>query len=168
MKLKIEALKLVLLNNSTIEIQKALTNFDINAFDKHGNNILHYYVKTNMSRQIQAESIIQLFIDSGINIDAQQQKSPKRTALELAVVTKSKNVFNILIEKGTNPNITDEDGNVALFHAVMGYRGDDGYFIETLIAKGAIVDISNNYGVSPKSLSETVANYDSKKFFNKM
>jgi hypothetical protein len=67
--------------------------------------------------------------------------------------------------KNADVNAKDEDGNVALFHAVMWYRGDDGYFIETLISKGAHVDVVNNYGVSPKKLSDTIANYDSKKFF---
>jgi hypothetical protein len=49
---------------------------------------------------------------------------------------------------------------------VMTYRGDDNYFIKTLIGNGALVDLANNYGVTAKGLSETIANYDSKIFFD--
>ncbi len=55
-----------------------------------------------------------------------------------------------------------------MWHCLMPfsfYRDNDGYFIETLISKGTRVDIANNYGVTPKGLSDTIANYDSKKFF---
>lgn len=165
MKLNIEELKHILLNRSLFEIEKALNNFDLTSFDKHGNNILHYYVKSDASQHAVSKDIIQLFINYGINIDAKQLKSPKRTALELAVRIKSKEVFNILLDRGADVDIPDEGGNVALFHAVMGYRGDDGYFIEKLISVGANVNIANNYQVTPKGLSEIIANYDSKKFF---
>ena len=41
-------------------------------------------------------------------------------------------------------------------------------FIETLIKNGALVDLVNNYGVSPKSLAGTIANYDTHKFFSEI
>jgi len=165
MKLNIEELKLILLKNSLPEIEKTLNNFDLNSFDKFGNNILHYYVKNDKSVQISAEYIIQLFIRFGIDINAKQLKSPMRTPLQLAVINKSKHVFDVLLNNGAEVNLQDEDGNVALFQAVIGYRGDDGYFIQTLISNGANIDVLNNYGVTPKSLSFTIANYDAKEFF---
>jgi uncharacterized protein len=165
MKIEIEELKLVLLDKSLGEIEAALRDFDISSFDKYGNNILHYYVKNYESVQIPVESIIQLFIDFGINISATQSKSPKRTALQLAVMDKSRIVFDVLLKKGADVNVKDGDGNVALSDAVFVYRGDDGYFIEALISNGARVDVKNNYGVSPKGLSDTIANYNSKMFF---
>ena len=110
--------------------------------------------------------MVRLFLDFGININAKQSKMSKRTALHLAVLMKSRDIFDVLLKKGVDINIPDDNGNVALSDAVFGYRGDDGYFIETLISNGARVDIMNNYGVSPKGLAETIANYDTRKFFS--
>ena len=165
--MNIDELKVVLLHNPLNEIDAALKGFDVGSFDKYGNNILHYYVKSSESINIPAESIIQLFIDYGIDINTRQSRMPKRTALQLAVMNKSKHVFDMLINKGADVNTLDGDGNVALSDALFWYRGDDGdgYFIETLIAKGARNDIENNYGVTPRGLADTVANYDLKKFF---
>ena len=161
----IDQSKLVLLNGSLDEVKSALKAFEINSFDKHGSNILHYYVKNNEAIKLPAEDIIQLFIDFGININLNQSKNLKKAALHFAVLCNARNIFDILLKKGADVNIKDANGNTALSDAVFTYRGDDGYFIETLIASGADVDLINNYGVSPKSLAETIANYDTKKFF---
>lgn len=163
--MNIEEFKLILISNSLDDIESALKDFDLTSFDKYGNNILHYYAWNSKAVGLPVEEIIQLFIDFGININANQSKMPKRTALQIAVIRKSKDVSNILLTNGADVNIKDGNGNVALFDALFGYRGDDGYFIETLISNGADVNLMNNYGVSPKSLAEKVANYDLKKFF---
>jgi len=163
--MNIDELKLILLHKPFGEIEAALRDFDITSSDKFGNNIFHYYVGNYDAIQIPVENMIQLFIDFGININASQSKMPKRTALHIVVVRKSKDVFDMLLKKGADVNIQDGDGNVALSDALFVYRGDDGYFIETLISNGARADIMNNYGVSPKGLADTVANYDLKKFF---
>jgi ankyrin repeat protein len=165
MNMNIDELKLILLNNSVSEVKAALNDFDLASFDRNGNNILHYYVMSRASFKMPVETIIQLFIDFEININANQSKMAKRTALHLAVLKKSKDVFDILLNKGADVNKKDGDGKVPLSEAVFVYRGDDGYFIETLISNGANVDVINNYGVSPKGLAETIANYDTKKFF---
>ncbi|MCO5946244.1 ankyrin repeat domain-containing protein [Mucilaginibacter flavidus] len=162
--MQIDELKLILLHKSFGEIEAVLRDFDLASTDKFGNNIFHYYVGNYGAVQTPLEKIIQLFIDFGISISANQSKMPKRTALHIAVIKKSKDVFDILLKMGADVNIRDGYGNVPLFDAVFGYRGD-GYFIETLISKGASVDIMNDYDVSPKSLAETIANYDTRKFF---
>jgi ankyrin repeat protein len=161
----IEEFKSILLNGSLNEIEAALNDFNLASFDKYGNNILHYYVKSHESVQIPVETMIQLFIGFGIDINANQSKKPERTVLQIAVIMQSKEVFNILLNKNADVNIKDWYGNSALSDAVFGYRGDDGYFIEALISNGADVDAMNNYGVTPKSLAETIANYDTRKFF---
>ena len=81
------------------------------------------------------------------------------------MLKKLKPVFVMLLRNGADVNIQDGNGNTVLSEAVMVYRNDDGYFIETLIANGARIDIANNYGVTTKGLSDTIANYDSKMFF---
>jgi ankyrin repeat protein len=165
MKLDIEEVKLILVQESFTHIIRALNNFDIACFDKYGNNVLHYYVKNNESIDVPPERMIQLLIDLGIDINAKQTKSPERTALQLALMKKSKLIFDILLKKGVDVNIKDVNGNVPLLDAVMSYKGDDGYFIKALISNGARVDIKNNYGVTPKGLSDDIANYNSQEFF---
>jgi ankyrin repeat protein len=167
MKLDIDGLKLILLNNSESEIKEALNHFDLSSFDRNGNNVLHYFIKSDVSEKRQAEDILRFFIDAGIDINAKQTKMPKRTALHLAVMKKLKNVFDILLRNGADINAQDGNGNTALSEAIMAYRNDDGYFIETLIANGARIDLANNYGVTAKGLSDTIANYNSKIFFDK-
>jgi hypothetical protein len=143
----IDDLKLVLLNSDLSALEAALIDFDITSFDKYGNNILHYFVKSHESVKIPAESIIQLLIDCGVDVNTRQSKMPKRTALHFAVITKAKHVFDVLINKGADVNIQDGDGNVALFNALM--RDNDGYSLETLFSKGARGDIAHNWGVTP-------------------
>jgi ankyrin repeat protein len=166
MQQNIEELKLVLLKKTLSEIEIALDDFNLNSFDKYGNNILHYYVKNEKSVQIPADLIIELFIRMGININETQSKLLKRTPLHLAILTKSKNILSILLTNGADVNLKDANGNVALSHAVMNYRGEDDFFIKILLSHNADPDIANNYGVTSKKLAHTIANYDTRKFFS--
>ncbi len=166
MGINIEELKLILLYKPFDKIEAALKDFDIASFDSNGSNILHYYVRNHEVVPIPVENMVRLFLDFGIDINAKQSKMSKRTVLHLAVLKKSKAVFDILLTRRADVNAKDKDGNVPLSNAVFGYMGDDGYFIETLISNGADVDIVNNYGVSPKGLAEAIANYDTRKFFS--
>jgi len=166
MSINIEELKLILLYKSSGEIEAALRDFDIASFDSNGSNILHYYVNNHEIIPLPVENTVRLFLDFGININAKQSRVSKRTALHLAVLMKSKAIFDLLLANGADVNAKDRNGNMPLSDAVFCYRGDDGYFIESLIANGADVDIMNNYDVSPKLLAETIANYDTRKFFS--
>lgn len=166
MVINIEDFKIILLQKSIDEIEEALRVFNLNSVDKFGSNILHYYVSNYTAIKVPVETIIELFIRFGIDINVTQLKMPKRTALHTAIIKKSKEPFDVLLKKGAGIDIKDGDGNVPLSDAVFAYRGDDSYFIETLISKGANADIQNNYGISPRELAKTIANYDTKKFFN--
>src|SRR5690348_12648356 len=115
----IDDLKLILLEKSFSEIEEALRHFDINSFDRNGNNILHYYVNNSESVKVPVEDMIQLLLDFGININATQLKLSKRTALHLAVLGKSKDVFDVLLKRGADVNVQDGNGNAPLFNAVI-------------------------------------------------
>ena len=47
---------------------------------------------------------------------------------------------------------------------MFNYR-TDGATIVCLLEAGADADLANHHGVSPRKLSQTIANYDSKGFF---
>jgi ankyrin repeat protein len=117
MELDIDEVKLIILNNSLREIKEALNHFHIASFDQNGNNILHYFIKSDKSLGVNAENIVQLFVDAGIDINAKQAKMPKRTALQLVVLKRLRAVFDLLLREGVDVNLKDGDGNSALFHA---------------------------------------------------
>jgi len=154
----IEKVKEQLINN---EIENLFEGFDVNSFDKYGNNILHYYIK-NGEIIIDSQLFINMLIDKGFDINMVQSKSPKCSPLHLAVKLKKHKIVEILIKLNANIDIVDENGNTPLSDAVFGYKNDDSFFIDFLIAHGADKNILNNYGVSPLILANTIANYDSK------
>ena len=78
--MNIDDLKLILLNKPLSEIETALDDFSIASFDNYGNNILHYYVKNYESIKLPAESIIQLSINRGIDINARQSKKDSNSS----------------------------------------------------------------------------------------
>ena len=141
-----------------------LNDIDINSFDKYGNNILHYYVKNSDFFDVESQTFIEILVGKGLNLNTVQSKSPHSSALHLAVKLKKKEILRALLNFDSKIDIQDENGNTPLWEAVMGYRNDDSFFIETLIEKGADKNIENSHGVSPIGLSNIIANYDSTKF----
>jgi ankyrin repeat protein len=66
---------------------------------------------------------------------------------------------------GASVSSRDENGNTALSNAVYAYQGGPDC-ISLLLDAGADPDLANNYGVSPRSLAQNIANYDTRKFFS--
>jgi len=152
-----------LINN---EIGDALNNFDVNSYDNYGNNILHYYLKNSENINIENAIFLKALVGKGLDINALQSKSPKCSALHLSVKLKKRNILEVLVDAGAKIDITDENGNTPLWESVMGYKNDDPFYIKFLITKGADKNIQNNYAVSPLSLSNIIANYDSRYLLN--
>lgn len=162
----IEELKSILLETDINKLEMALQNYNIHETDKFGNNILHYYIKSTGSFNLDYKQVIDLFLQKGIDINQKQTTGTyKRSPLHLSVFMKLKDITEYLIELKADINSTDANGNSILSTAIITYRGDESYFIEKLIESGADINVKNNYGVSPLELAETIANYDVKKFF---
>lgn len=70
----------------------------------------------------------------------------------------------ILLEYGASLSSIDKYGNTPLSRAVFSYEGGD-ECISVLLKAGADPDRVNNHGISPRSLAETIANYDTRRFF---
>lgn len=141
----------------------AIIDYDIKSKDKYGSNLLHYYIMNYDSIVHPAGVIISEFIKKGLDIN--DKRKDGRTALYLSVQCQLQDIFEILLNSNADLDIQNVNGNTPLWEAVMRYRGD-GFFIEQLLKNGANPDIKNNYGVSPKSLARTIANYDVRRFFN--
>jgi ankyrin repeat protein len=81
------------------------------------------------------------------------------TALHLAAQRQDASQIRHLVEAGANVEATDKYGNTPLFRAVFCYRGEASA-IAALKAAGADENKLNKSGVSPRSLAESIANYD--------
>jgi uncharacterized protein len=163
--------------NTFEEFTNFLDSFDVNKFDNYGNTILHYYLKSLMHKSnlenykitkpywLSSELIIREIVKKGIDINSHSTKGAlMHTPLNLAILLRSKEIFDLLIELGANVNIKIGNGTV-LFTAIMNYDGIDGYFIEKLINSGADINIKNDYGISPFTLAKGISNKDVGKYF---
>lgn len=160
----IEEVKVKLLNN---EIENLFLDFDVNSYDKHGNNILHYYLKNSESLAIDSKQFLDMLLSEGLDLNSLQSKSPKSSALHLAVKLKKRDLVVQLVEYNVGIDTVDEEGNTPLWVAVMWYRNDDPFYISYLLENGADKNIENKHGVSPLGLSNVIANYDSKPLLKK-
>ena len=137
----IEDMKLELLSDNSNKFMQTLIDYDIKSKDKYGSNLLHYYIMNYDSIVHPAGVIISEFIKKGLDIN--DKRKDGRTALYLSVQCQLQDIFEILLNSNADLDIQNVNGNT-----------------------GANPDIKNNYGVSPKSLARTIANYDVRRFFN--
>src|SRR5690606_36718614 len=142
----IEEVKVKLLNN---EIENLFLDFDVNSYDKHGNNILHYYLKNSESLAVKSKQFLNMLLSEGFDLNSLQSKSPKSSALHLAVKLKKRDLVIRLMEHNVDIDTVDEEGNTPLWVAVMWYRNDDPFYISYLLENGADKNIENKHGVSP-------------------
>ena len=173
-KIKIEAMftpeiKVKFLSCDTVKkLQTFLDDYDVKSFDNFGNNILHYYLKSEEAFKLEWEKIIPEILIRGLDINEKQSdKRFGRSPLHLSVFLKQKEISEFLINSGADINSTDANGKTILSTAVTWYREQDGFFIELLINRGADVHLENNYGVSAISLARSVSNYDVAKYFER-
>ena len=87
------------------------------------------------------------------------------TPLHFAAQANCAEGARILIDAGAAIDPEDRDGNTPLSKAVFSSRGD-GAVITMLLAAGADPAHENRYGVSPRSLAQTIANYDVARYFD--
>lgn len=69
-----------------------------------------------------------------------------------------------LIDDGADIEIKDNYGNTLLWRATFASQGK-GKMIQLLLSKGANPNNSNDSGVGPMELANTIANYNVKQFF---
>ena len=94
---------------------------------------------------------------SKINVNHQDNNG--KTPLHFASIYNQLDIAKILIYYGANVNLKDENGNTPLFDAVFNSRGNPDIIL-LLKENDADYQTPNNYGVSPKELAETIANFD--------
>lgn len=105
--------------------------------------------------------LVKTLISKGYDVNEKDEHS--FSPLHYAAQNFSTNILcldiaKFLIDSGIKIETKDCYGNTALFRAVANFRGDPA-MIQLLLEKGADKFNKNDYGVSPYSLAETIANY---------
>ena len=106
---------------------------------------------------------IQALIAAGADVNAQDGRG--LTPLHFAAQEGSLGAAQALRDLGASVDIQDVFGNSPLSNAVYYYPQAKGDLVSLLLDWGADPMLENNYGVSPLSLSRTIANTDVRKYF---
>jgi len=120
-----------------------------------------HYVAIDFPEPDHEEKILEL-VKAGLNPNDQDKNG--WTPLHFAAQENSISAVRALIKCGANAELKDVFGNTPLFRAVFSSTGN-GEIINCLIEAGANPDSKNKHDVSPKSLAESIGNYDLAKFF---
>jgi ankyrin repeat protein len=127
---------------------------------KFGRTELHY-VAVDLPKEKHSQEIVRLVAEG---CDPNQADKNGWTPLHVAAQECSLEAVQALLAVGANIDAQDSDGNTPLSNAVFRYTGD-GSVVAVLLESGADAERSNFHGVSPRSLANTIANYDVRKFF---
>jgi ankyrin repeat protein len=92
-------------------------------------------------------------------IDINNMDNNGKTPLHFASIYNRLDIAKILIQYGANVNLRDKNGNTPIFDAIFNCKGNPSIIL-LLKENNADYTTQNNYGVSPKELSETIANFD--------
>lgn len=100
----------------------------------------------------------------GAGADPSEADANGWTPLHFAAQANCAECLEILISAGAEVDSEDREGNTPLFRAVFNSSGK-GAGITILLAAGADPSHENRHGVSPRSLAQTIANYDVAQYF---
>lgn len=105
--------------------------------------------------------IVSELIAKGADVNAKDKSL--ETPLHFAAREYRIAIGEILLRQGAQVDAQSVHGKTPLWEAVYWFSGR-GDMIRMLISHGADKNIKNKHGVSPASLSETIANYDAASF----
>ena len=148
--------KAVLLGDLSLTKSLLENGCKIDGNDKFGRTILYDAIVKGF------KDIVEELCLSKINVNHKDNNG--KTPLHFASIHHQLDIAKILIYYGANVNLKDENGNTPLFDAVFNSRGNPDIIL-LLIENNADYQTPNKYGVSPKELAETIANFDVSHFF---
>mgnify|MGYP003627944809 CR=1 FL=1 len=149
-----EAIRQRNLDNLIAEIE---SSGDIDQPDENGRTLLMWAALEG------DEKAVALLVQCGASVNIRDRKSGY-SALDFAAQEQVPEIVKILLSAGADLEARDKFGNTALYRATY-YSNGRGETIKELLAQGADPTSENEYGVSPLSLAEQIANYDIIRFF---
>jgi hypothetical protein len=93
------------------------------------------------------KKLLEFLLDVGANVNAQNIIDGS-TPLQSAAYWDKKDILELLLKAGANVNQADNDGDTALYWAVINVSNDA---IKLLLAAGADINAQNNRGFTPLS-----------------
>lgn len=102
---------------------------------------------------------VQALVAEGADVNARDAGG--WSGLHFAAQNNDVAAIKLLLGAGADVNAQDSHGNTPLFRAVFAFRGAPESICE-LKAAGGDETRNNNHGVSPRSLAESIANYDAR------
>ena len=117
---------------------------DVNIVKPDGNTCLHLAVHGHCSK----ETLVKI-IEKGVHVDTLNNKG--ETALIRACYTKQTEPVKLLLEKGSDPNISNASGNSSIHAAVHGRCSNEA--LQEIITHKADLDSQNNTGKTALSLA---------------
>lgn len=151
MKRNKELEKAVLLGNIA-DVKSVIKVVDeINLIDKDGRTVLYDAIVKGY------EDIVIELCSAGSNVNVQDKSG--KTPLHFASIHNQYSIAKILIGYGADVNTKDENGNTPIFDAIF-YSNGIPDIILLLKENRADYSSANNYGISPKELAESIANFN--------
>ena len=122
----------------------------INAKNNQGNTVLHLYMLADMDND-ERTAIVALILQNRPDADVNIKNRDRYSVLDLAVYANRYPLIGMLVKAGAKlDEPTFEDGNTILHYAVFIRHIAS---TQVLVAAGAPVDITNNYGATPLILA---------------
>ena len=151
MKINKELEEAVLLGNLSLTKSLIKDGCNVDGKDKYGRTIIY-------------DAIVKGFKDIVLELclaqaDLNNQDKRGKTPLHFASIHSQFLIAKMLIQYGAKLDVKDENGNTPLSDAVFYSHGLEDIIL-LLKEKGADINLKNNYGVSPKELAESIANYN--------
>ena len=131
-------------------------SYEIDYKDSDGRTIIFYAI---LSANFE---IVEILINNEAELNIKDNNG--WYPLHYAVNEYQFDIVELLIKNDANVNAIDDYGNSVLWRAVFSSKGN-GEIIQLLLKNGSDPNLNNDSGVSPLSLSKTIANYDVEQFF---
>jgi ankyrin repeat protein len=147
----------ILLGNLSLTKLLIKEGHDVNRIDKYGKTVLYDAIVKGF------QDIVEELCLANANVNNQDKNG--KTPLHFAAIYNQLEIVKILIQYNAHVNVSDKNGNTPIFDAVFNSKGISDIIL-LLKENNADFITPNKYGVSPKDLAETIANFDVSFIFN--